>query len=51
MKIGLIGNSVSPDVGALRETPVELRGNETWDEMHDVAKCPLDVNTAESLRI
>ena len=30
-KIGPIGNVVSPNAGALRETPVELWGNETRD--------------------
>ena len=36
--------------GALRETPVELWGKETWNEMNAVATCSLDVRTAELLR-
>ena len=46
-----IGSVVNPNAGALRETPVELRGNITWCEMHAAATCPLDVDTPDSLRI
>ena len=31
MDIGSIGNAMKPSAGALRETPVELGGNMTWD--------------------
>ena len=37
--------------GALRKTPVELRGNKTRGELHAVAICPLNVSTADFLRI
>ena len=51
MEIGPTGNAVNLGVGALRETPVEFWGNESWNEMYAVAACSLDVSTAESLRI
>ena len=37
MKIEPIGNVVNLGAGALCETPVELWGYKTWDEMHAVA--------------
>ena len=50
-EIGPIGHVVNLNLGALRETPVELWDYETWAEMSAVATCSLDVRTAESLRI
>ena len=49
--IGPIGHIVNLNLGALRETPVELWDYETWAEMSAVATCFLDVRTAGSLRI
>ena len=51
MEIGPIGHVVNLNLGALRETPVELWDYEIWVEMSAVATCSLDVRTAESLRI
>ena len=49
--IGPTGNVVNLSADALRETSVELWGNETWNEMNTVAECFLDVRAAELLRI
>ena len=51
VEIGPIGNVVNLSAGALRETPVEFWGNVTWNEMSAVAKCSLDIYTAELPRI
>ena len=51
MENGHIGIAVNLSACVLRETPVELWGNESWSEMNAVATCPLDVRTAEILRI
>ena len=51
MEIGPIGHFVNLNLGALRETPVELWDSGTWAEMNAVATCSLDVRTAESLSI
>ena len=51
MEIGPIGYVVNLNAGALRETPVELWGNETWFEMSTAATCTPGVRTAELLRI
>ena len=40
VEIGTTGNVVYLSTGALRETPVELWGNETWNEMSAVAHAP-----------
>ena len=51
MEIGPIGHVVNFNLGALRETPVELWGAKAWAEMNAVATCSLDVRTAEALGI
>ena len=51
VEIGPIGNIVNLNVGALRESPVELWGNGTWIENSAVATCPLDVHTAKKLLV
>ena len=47
----MIGNVVNLSASALRENPVELRGNGTWNKMSAVATFSRDVRTAELLRI
>ena len=51
VEIGAIGHVVNFNLGALRETPVELWSAKAWAEMDAVATCSLDVRTAEALGI
>ena len=51
VEIGPIGHVVNFNLGALRETPVELWGPKAWVKMNAVATCSLDVRTAEALGI
>ena len=46
VEIGPIDHVVNLNPGALRETPVELWGNETWVQMSAVATCSLDIRTS-----
>ena len=51
VEIGAIGHVVNLNLGALRETPVELWSAKAWADMDAVATCSLDVRTAEALGI
>ena len=51
VEIGAIGHVVNLNLGALRETPVELWSAKAWAEMDTVATCSLDARTAEALGI